>query len=103
MPGRAEAWRHPAGECLPGACGHLHARDPDTTHAAADDRHCPPRGLSTSSAWARGRRLSTSRSNTMHTTVLNNGVEMPLLGFGVFQMHDPEECERAVIDALRTG
>jgi diketogulonate reductase-like aldo/keto reductase len=39
----------------------------------------------------------------MHTTVLNNGVAMPLLGFGVFQMHDAEECERAVTEALRTG
>jgi diketogulonate reductase-like aldo/keto reductase len=28
---------------------------------------------------------------------------MPLLGFGVFQMNDPEECERAVYDALCTG
>ena len=34
---------------------------------------------------------------------LNNGVEMPLLGFGVFQMRDAEECERAVFDALSTG
>jgi 2,5-diketo-D-gluconate reductase A len=39
----------------------------------------------------------------MQTTVLNNGVAMPLLGFGVFQMRDAEECERAVADALRTG
>jgi 2,5-diketo-D-gluconate reductase A len=34
---------------------------------------------------------------------LNNGLEMPLLGFGVFQMRDAEECERAVVDALSTG
>lgn len=34
---------------------------------------------------------------------LNNGVEIPLLGFGVFQMTDPEECERAVSDALAVG
>jgi 2,5-diketo-D-gluconate reductase A len=39
----------------------------------------------------------------MPTTVLNNGVEMPLLGFGVFQMREAEECERAVAAALRTG
>ena len=39
----------------------------------------------------------------MQTTVLNNGVEMPLLGFGVFQIPDAEECERSVCDALRTG
>lgn len=28
---------------------------------------------------------------------------MPVLGFGVFQMHDPEECERSVVDAIQTG
>jgi diketogulonate reductase-like aldo/keto reductase len=34
---------------------------------------------------------------------LNNGVQMPLLGFGVFQVADLAECERAVTDALRVG
>jgi len=28
---------------------------------------------------------------------LNNGVKMPLLGFGVFQIADPVECERCVL------
>jgi len=37
------------------------------------------------------------------TVTLNNGVEMPLLGFGVFQMRDAEECERSVETAIRTG
>jgi len=37
------------------------------------------------------------------TVRLNNGVEMPLLGFGVFQMDDAAECERSVDDALATG
>jgi 2,5-diketo-D-gluconate reductase A len=37
------------------------------------------------------------------SVVLNNGVTMPLLGFGVFQMHDADECERSVYDALQTG
>src|SRR5919201_1229019 len=37
------------------------------------------------------------------SVTLNNGVTMPLLGFGVFQMHDVEECERSVYEALRTG
>src|SRR6478609_3060251 len=37
-----------------------------------------------------------------HVT-LNNGVEMPMLGFGIFQMPDPEECERSVSDAIRVG
>ena len=39
----------------------------------------------------------------MQRVILNNGVEMPILGFGVFQITDPEECERCVYDALRTG
>lgn len=39
----------------------------------------------------------------MQTIKLNNNVEMPLLGFGVFQMTDKTECERAVIDAIETG
>jgi 2,5-diketo-D-gluconate reductase A len=34
---------------------------------------------------------------------LNNGVEMPILGFGVFQVPDPAECERSVRDALDVG
>src|SRR5437773_2290285 len=37
------------------------------------------------------------------SVTFNNGVELPLLGFGVFQMHDAEECERSVYDAIRTG
>ena len=38
----------------------------------------------------------------METVKLNNGVEMPILGYGVFQV-DPAECERCVRDALDTG
>jgi diketogulonate reductase-like aldo/keto reductase len=34
---------------------------------------------------------------------LNNGIAMPLLGFGVFQVADPAECERSVRDALDLG
>ncbi len=37
------------------------------------------------------------------SVTLNNGVEMPLLGFGVFQIPDAEECERSVHEAKRTG
>jgi 2,5-diketo-D-gluconate reductase A len=37
------------------------------------------------------------------SVTLNNGVEMPMLGFGVFQIPDAEECERSVYDALSTG
>jgi len=39
----------------------------------------------------------------MQKIKLNDGFEIPLLGFGVFQMTDAEECERAVLDALETG
>lgn len=38
----------------------------------------------------------------MQTVTLNNGVQMPLLGFGVYQMSD-EECEASVLEALRVG
>jgi 2,5-diketo-D-gluconate reductase A len=40
---------------------------------------------------------------TVPKVVLQNGVEMPLLGFGVYQVPDPEECERSVYDALVAG
>ena len=39
----------------------------------------------------------------METVTLNNSVEMPALGFGVFQMHDLTECERSVEDAMAVG
>ena len=39
----------------------------------------------------------------MKHMVLNNGVEMPILGFGVFQVRDAEECERSVFEAIQTG
>lgn len=39
----------------------------------------------------------------MQTKKLNNGVEMPILGFGVFQIPDATECERCVIEAIETG
>ena len=39
----------------------------------------------------------------MKDVVLNNGVKMPLLGFGVYQMSDLAECERSVEAALRIG
>jgi len=39
----------------------------------------------------------------MQHVVLNNGVEMPILGFGVFQVPDLAECERSVLDAIATG
>lgn len=39
----------------------------------------------------------------MQYVKLNNAVEMPILGFGVFQVTDLEECERSVVDAIQTG
>ena len=39
----------------------------------------------------------------MQKVTLNNGVEMPILGFGVFQVTDLAECERSVTDAISTG
>jgi 2,5-diketo-D-gluconate reductase A len=39
----------------------------------------------------------------MQKVVLNNGLEMPILGLGVFQMTDLEECERSVYDAIQIG
>jgi 2,5-diketo-D-gluconate reductase A len=39
----------------------------------------------------------------MQTVKLNNDVEIPILGFGVFQITDPAECERSVVDAIQTG
>jgi 2,5-diketo-D-gluconate reductase A len=43
------------------------------------------------------------KERIMQTVKLNNGVEIPILGFGVFQIIDPNECERNVIDAIQTG
>lgn len=38
----------------------------------------------------------------METVKLNNGIEMPILGYGVYQV-TPEECERCVMDAISVG
>lgn len=39
----------------------------------------------------------------MEYVTLNNGVKMPLEGFGVFQVPDPAQCEQAVLDAIESG
>lgn len=39
----------------------------------------------------------------MQKVILNNGIEMPILGFGVYQVTDDEECERIVYDAIAAG
>lgn len=38
----------------------------------------------------------------MESVKLNNGIEMPILGYGVYQV-TPEECERCVLDAISVG
>jgi len=39
----------------------------------------------------------------MQKIKLNNGVEMPIIGFGVFQIADQKECEQSVYDAISVG
>ena len=39
----------------------------------------------------------------MKYVTLNNGIKMPILGFGVFQIDDMKECEEAVYNALKAG
>lgn len=39
----------------------------------------------------------------MEYVTLNNGIKMPLEGFGVFQVPDPAQCEQAVLDAIESG
>ncbi len=39
----------------------------------------------------------------MQTVTLNNGVKMPIIGFGVYQIPDAEECEQVVYEALMAG
>jgi 2,5-diketo-D-gluconate reductase A len=39
----------------------------------------------------------------MDTLTLNNGLRMPIAGFGVFQITDPAECTRSVVDAIAAG
>ena len=39
----------------------------------------------------------------MEYATLQNGLKMPMEGFGVFQVRDKEECKRSVLDAIRTG
>lgn len=37
------------------------------------------------------------------TITLNNGVKIPAIGYGVFRMKDPAECEEAVVQAIQSG
>ena len=42
-------------------------------------------------------------TSTIPAVTLSNGVDMPILGFGVFQVPDPAECARSVRDAIDVG
>lgn len=39
----------------------------------------------------------------METVMLANGIQMPILGYGVYQVNDLEECERVVSEAIEVG
>lgn len=43
-----------------------------------------------------------TEDETMEYTTLSNGVKMPMVGYGVYQV-SPQECERCVLDALGAG
>src|SRR5689334_13205521 len=47
--------------------------------------------------------VSISERRLMQEIILNNGLKIPVLGFGVFQVTDAAECERSVVDAIGTG
>ncbi|MEM1693677.1 MAG: aldo/keto reductase, partial [Ignisphaera sp.] len=38
-----------------------------------------------------------------YKVILNNGVEMPILGYGTFQITDPAQCEQCVYEAIKVG
>jgi putative oxidoreductase, aldo/keto reductase family len=39
----------------------------------------------------------------MQYTILNNGIKMPMVGFGVFQIHDAKTTQTVVEEAIKTG
>lgn len=47
--------------------------------------------------------FNTQEELYMQKVILNNGMEMPILGFGVYQIEDADQCEQAVYDALLAG
>lgn len=66
----------------------------------SNDPFCPGAKFTLDIARAK---IFSNKNQVMQKIVLNNGVEMPLLGFGVFQVNDPKECEDSVIGAIETG
>jgi 2,5-diketo-D-gluconate reductase A len=53
--------------------------------------------------YTRQRYKRIERSKIMEYTTLSNGLKMPLLGFGVFQVPEADVCEKAVTDAIASG
>lgn len=53
--------------------------------------------------WTRMTVKTEPMTQTSPTITLNNGVQMPLVGFGVFQITDLAQCEQAVVDAIQEG
>jgi 2,5-diketo-D-gluconate reductase A len=47
--------------------------------------------------------LKTWQEAPVQTVALNNGIAVPILGYGVFQIQDSQECTRCVIDAIHAG
>lgn len=47
--------------------------------------------------------MTSKTTSPIPAVTLNNGVQMPILGFGVFQVPDPAECQRSVQDAIDVG
>lgn len=47
--------------------------------------------------------IQKNQNYIMQTIELNNGVKMPILGFGVYQIPDPIECENSVYEAIKAG
>src|SRR6185369_13974612 len=73
-------------------------------HADANSRSRRPRSLDhrlASASESHGELHMEKKETIVKHVALNNGVMMPLLGFGVFQVTDLAECERSVDDALR--
>jgi 2,5-diketo-D-gluconate reductase A len=54
------------------------------------------------SRWSKTTNERSLHVSTIPNVTLNNGVEMPIVGFGVFQV-PPEETEEAVATALEVG
>jgi diketogulonate reductase-like aldo/keto reductase len=48
-------------------------------------------------------KLNLNKNKNMENVILNNGVEMPILGFGVYQVTDLNECETSVLNAINAG